>query len=51
MKTLWGIRHLRWLWHTWRFERYLSECAEMGLGGLPQPSDLAYLEAIWKGER
>jgi hypothetical protein len=45
------IRHVRWLWCSWRVHRWAAECAEFGLGlGIPNPSDLRRLDAIWRGE-
>jgi hypothetical protein len=51
MFRLFGIRHIRYLYARWRLYRWVDECAAMGLGlGEPNPSDLAYLDAIWRGE-
>ncbi len=50
INRLWGIRHMRWLWLSWRVHRFAQQCAELGLGmGYPNASDLNYLDAVWRG--
>lgn len=50
IKRLPVIRHIRWLWLSWCLDRHLSNCSQMGIGFVPQDSDIAYLEAVWRGE-
>lgn len=46
------VRHIRWLWGSWRVHRHAAMCAGVGLGlGVPNESDLRVLDAIWYGER
>lgn len=50
MKRLWGIRHLRWLWWSWRVQRWVDRWGSVGLGiGLAAESDRRFLQAIWDG--
>ena len=50
MKRLPGIRHLRWIWGTWRVIRHASAWGRIGIGtGEPAESDLQHLDAIWRG--
>jgi hypothetical protein len=52
MSKWWGIRHIRYWWHRRQVYRWAEECATMGLGlGEPNPSDIAYLNGIWNGEK
>jgi hypothetical protein len=50
--TRWPIiRHVRWLWGSWRVRLFARRCAQLGLGlGHPNESDLRVLDAIWRGE-
>ncbi len=51
MKRLWGIRHLRWYWHSVRVWRWARQWGRLGIGlGVPNMRDLDHLEAIWRGE-
>jgi hypothetical protein len=51
VKRLWGIRHVRWLYLTWRVHRFAAMCGSFGLGlGYPNESDLRRLDMIWRGE-
>ena len=51
MKRVWGIRHVRWLWHSYRCHRHAAFWAAMGIGfGFPNQADLDTLDAIWRGE-
>lgn len=51
MKRLPIVRHIRWLWGSWRVHRWARHCADLGLGlGIPNRSDLDVLDAIWRGE-
>lgn len=51
MKRLWGVRHIRWLWLSWRVHQFARQCAGIGLGlGCPNESDLKVLDAIWRGD-
>jgi len=52
MKRLWGIRHLRWAWGSYRVHRWARMWAQSGIGlGIPNSADLKVLDAIWRGER
>jgi hypothetical protein len=52
MKQLPIIRHVRWFWLSWRVHRFAAMCGEIGLGmGYANPSDIQYLDAIWRGEQ
>lgn len=51
MKRLFGIRHLRFVWHCYRCHRFAQAMGALGLGlGHPHPHDLAHLAAILRGE-
>lgn len=51
MKKLPIIRHVRWLYLSWRVHRWAASWASLGIGlGVPNESDLRHLERIWKGE-
>lgn len=43
------IRHVRWAWLTLRFSWWWSGIAPIFPGG-PNPADIAYLKAVWRGE-
>lgn len=49
MKQLWGIRHIRWLWHSWMLARHVVRCHGLGLGVCVNPSDLEWLDRVWFG--
>jgi hypothetical protein len=49
MKTLWGIRHVRYAWHAWRMGRWYRLWEANGYVG-PHQSDLDILDAIWDGK-
>lgn len=49
MRTLWGIRHIRYVYVHWRLHRWWVSL------GCPEwlvrhPADEDYLDAIWRGE-
>jgi hypothetical protein len=46
---LWGIRHIRYRWHSMRLAYWLSLWHPYGYI-VPSPADLAYLDDIWKGK-
>lgn len=49
---LWGVRHVRWLFHMFRVNAWARAWGSVGIGlGIPHPSDVAVLDAIWRGER
>jgi hypothetical protein len=50
MKRLFLIRHVRWLWLHYRFAQHLAMCKRLGLGVFPAPSDLVFLDRVWRGE-
>ena len=47
---LWGVRHVRFWWYSYRLDMWLDKCSEVGLGYVPQPRDIKRLEAIRRGE-
>ncbi len=54
-KRWWGIRHVRALWLSYRLHRWLRELhratgGRIGWAG-PNPADVEYLGAVWRGER
>jgi hypothetical protein len=45
------IRHIRWLYLDWQVRRWARMWAQHGIGlGHVNPSDRAYLDAVWRGE-
>jgi hypothetical protein len=47
VKKLWGIRHLRWYWHSIRFQMFLNDWRRTtGLASIAQQRDLDWLAAI-----
>jgi hypothetical protein len=48
MRTLWGIRHVRYYWHCYQMSRWYALWSHYGYVG-PAQSDLEHLEAIWAG--
>lgn len=45
------IRHIRFFWFQYRVFRWARMWYEGGIGlGSPNPSDLYWLEEIWKGK-
>lgn len=51
LRRLWGVRHLRYWWFRVKLARHLAMCQRNGLGLFPHPSDIEYLDALWKGEK
>jgi hypothetical protein len=51
MKRLWGIRHVRYFYLSYKFYAYLAWCQKVGIGMFPQESDLEYLKGVWDGTR
>jgi hypothetical protein len=50
MTRLWGIRHIRYVWHGYWYVRAARAWWHMGLGiGVPTEQDIARLKGIWKG--
>lgn len=49
MKKLWGIRHVRYFFLAWEFERWWDRLGRH-LGAVPNQSDLEFLEKVWRGE-
>lgn len=43
------IRHVRYAWNCFRFNRHMARCQSMGFGFAAQQSDLDYLDGILKG--
>ena len=51
MKKLWGIRHVRYYWLSWKAFSFAQDMAQIGLGlGIPNESDIRYLDAVWRGD-
>lgn len=51
MKRWWGIRHIRYLYHSYQIQRWARMWGQIGIGlGWANPSDIEYLDKIWKGE-
>lgn len=51
LKCLWGIRHVRCLWLSWQVHRWAAAWGRCGIGlGHPNPADIEWLRAIWRGE-
>jgi len=49
VKRVWGIRHVRWCYLNWQFHRWwLTTGRHYWLA--TNPSDEAYLDAVWRGE-
>lgn len=42
------IRHVRWFFLAWGFERWWQDYGRH-LGAVPNQSDLRFLEAVWEG--
>jgi hypothetical protein len=49
MVRWWGIRHVRYYWHSYRMAQWYAMWADAGYVG-PAQADLDYLAAIWRGE-
>ena len=49
MKKLPIIRHVRYVWYSWRLMRWMSHYQSLGLGFFPQESDLQFLNEVWYG--
>lgn len=50
LKKVWGVRHIRWFYLSWRLYSHIRHCRSWGLGYFAQPADLEYLERVWRGE-
>lgn len=48
LKRIWGIRHVRFLYHAWLFRRWTRLWSDLGY--VANRADLDYLDAIWKGD-
>lgn len=49
MRRWWGIRHVRYAMAVWAIAQVREMRGESRIG--PMAFDLAYLNAIWRGER
>lgn len=49
MKRLWGVRHIRYLIAAWCFWIWWEDIGRV-FWMTPNPSDLEYLDKIWRGE-
>lgn len=47
---LWGIRHVRAVWLTYRINRHYAAWGEVGALPVYAESDYAIVDRIWKGE-
>ena len=50
MKQFWGVRHLRYAWHSFWFWRWWYIFGQH-FWVAPNESDLNYLDRIWRGEQ
>lgn len=50
IRRLWGIRHIRWVILSWMYWRWWDEIGH-NLGAIPNPADMDYLDAVWRGDR
>jgi hypothetical protein len=51
MKRLWGIRHLRFFWLSYRVARWAQFWGQHGIGlGYPNEADIAHLDRIWESK-
>lgn len=50
MKRIWGIRHIRWLWLSWRLAGWVEFCQKTGLGIAANQNDIDYLDAVRTGK-
>lgn len=50
MLRLWGIRHIRWLYHKLMIERHYAMWSELGLLPVYRSHDEEVLLMIWRGE-
>lgn len=51
MHKLWGIRHIRYWYLSYKLNCHIRMCREYGLGFFAQESDLQYLDDIWSGNK
>ena len=49
MKTVWGVRHVRWAWAFWRCTLFWLSLDEQRWLASDQ-TDAEYLNAIWRGK-
>jgi hypothetical protein len=49
LRTAWGVRHIRYVWHAWRLARWVGNWAPYGYSHASQ-HDLDVLQAIWEGK-
>jgi hypothetical protein len=45
------IRHLRWLWLSWRVEQHYAMWRQIGALPVYRDHDQRVLDQIWRGER
>ena len=51
MTRWWGIRHLRWMYYSYRVHSHSRMWAKAGVGwGFPNESDLVWLDRIRRGD-
>ena len=50
MKRLPIIRHIRWLYLSWRVEQHYRNWAMLGMLPINRHLDDAHLDRIWRGE-
>ena len=51
LKRLPVIRHIRYFWFIWRVHVHAARWASVGIGlGIPNQSDVDWLDRIWKGQ-
>src|SRR4030095_9151273 len=49
MRTLWGIRHVRWFWLLWRINVFWLSCGP-GRWCPPDVTEAEALDRVWRGE-
>lgn len=49
LPRVWGMRHLRYLWHAYWLSRWVGAWRPYG-SSHASPADLAYLDDVWEGK-
>ena len=50
VKRWWGVRHIRWFYHSIRLAQHVEHCRAVGLGIAANPADIRQLERIREGQ-
>ena len=51
MKRWFGIRHVRYFYLAWSFNRFIQRGRDAGLAWFAAESDLQYLADVWSGKK